>query len=148
MWIFNFEKDADGKHPYTPLQALDNLTEEEIFNKEERIKYFRSCVKQVIEFYEDNKKDVSEKEQDLLKELSLLAVWSLYNGIHNNLVWLGYEGTDREKTAKEHLFKWLKQYGEINNSNDLKYGKGVDSDLFELNADTFNIQRKKRKIGF
>jgi hypothetical protein len=37
MWIFNFEKDADGKHPYTPLQALDNLTEEEIFNKEERI---------------------------------------------------------------------------------------------------------------
>ena len=63
MWIFNFEKDADGKHPYTPLQALDNLTEEEIFNKEERIKYFRSCVKQVIEFYEDNKKDVNEKNR-------------------------------------------------------------------------------------
>ena len=61
MWIFNFEKDADGKHPYTPLQALDNLTEEEIFNKEERIKYFRSCVKQVIEFYEDNKRMLTKR---------------------------------------------------------------------------------------
>lgn len=41
MWIFNFEKDADGKHPYTPLQALDNLTEEgkAQYEKEDGKKY-------------------------------------------------------------------------------------------------------------
>lgn len=140
MWIMDNSE-------YKQLKAIENLSDDYRDKLENDIILYRSSIRQAVEFYEHNKNDISEKEADYLKELSLYIVWSSYNEIHNRLVWMSMQNTDKEEETRKNIFKYLKKWNEIEASNNKKYGEYKESELFTIN-DNFQLAKKKRKIGF
>ncbi|MBG0863715.1 hypothetical protein [Burkholderia sp. 9779_493] len=140
MWIMNNSE-------YKQLKAIENLSDDYRDKLENDIMLYRSSIRQAVEFYEQHKNDISEKEADYLKELSLYIVWSSYNEIHNRLVWMSMQNTDKEEEIRKNIFKYLKKWNEIEASNNKKYGEYKESELFTIN-DNFQLAKKKRKIGF
>ncbi|MCW0071256.1 hypothetical protein OIV68_24350 [Burkholderia pseudomallei] len=132
---------------YKQLKAIENLSDDYRDKLENDIMLYRSSIRQAVEFYEHNKNDISEKEADYLKELSLYIVWSSYNEIHNRLVWMSMQNTDKEEETRKNIFKYLKKWNEIEASNNKKYGEYKESELFTIN-DNFQLAKKRRKIGF
>lgn len=132
---------------YKQLKAIDNLSDDYRDKLENDIMLYRSSIRQAVEFYEHHKNDISEKEADYLKELSLYIVWSSYNEIHNRLVWMSMQNTDKEEETRQNIFKYLKKWNEIEASNNKKYGEYKESELFTINAN-FQLAKKRRKIGF
>ncbi|HDR9191929.1 TPA: hypothetical protein QDB51_006099 [Burkholderia vietnamiensis] len=114
---------------------------------ENDIMLYRSSIRQAVEFYECYKNEVSEKEADYLKELSLYIVWSSYNEIHNRLIWMSMQNTDKEIETRKNIFKYLKKWNEIELHNNTAYGEWKESELFTIN-ENFQLSKKKRKIGF
>ncbi|MCV9913939.1 hypothetical protein OIV57_17530 [Burkholderia pseudomallei] len=140
MWIMDNSE-------YKQLKAIENLSDDYRDKLENDIMLYRSSIRQAVEFYEHNKNDISEKEADYLKELSLYIVWSSYNEIHNRLVWMSMQNTDKEEETRKNIFKYLKKWNEIEASNNKKYGEYKESELFTIN-DNFQLAKKRRKIGF
>lgn len=140
MWIMNNSE-------YKQLKAIENLSDDYRDKLENDIMLYRSSIRQAVEFYEHHKNDISEKEADYLKELSLYIVWSSYNEIHNRLVWMSMQNTDKEEETRKNIFKYLKKWNEIEASNNKKHGEYKESELFTIN-DNFQLAKKRRKIGF
>ncbi|MBR8480062.1 hypothetical protein [Burkholderia cenocepacia] len=141
MWILN------NNNRYDKLHAIENFSEDYRDKLENDIMLYRSSIRQAVEFYEHHKNDVSEKEADYLKELSLYIVWSSYNEIHNRLIWMSMQNTDKEIETRKNIFKYLKKWNEIELHNNTAYGEWKESELFTIN-ENFQLSKKKRKIGF